>query len=203
MSDEALTRERILEVAEDVLRRFGPDKATVVDVARVLGVSHGSVYRHFPSKAALRDAVAERWLARISTPLAAVAADKGPAPARLRRWLELLLHLKRKKAQGEPELFATYSRLMVGSGAAVHAHVDVLSGQLAQIIADGVARGELDAADPAAAARAVFSATGRFHNPVHAAEWADPGIDAAFEEVLELLLRGLGARPARARKPRT
>src|ERR1700710_2616491 len=59
-----LTPERILEVTEDVLRRFGLAKATVVDVARALDVSHGSVYRHFPSKASLRDAVAKRWLAR-------------------------------------------------------------------------------------------------------------------------------------------
>ena len=46
-----LTPERILEATEDVLRRFGLAKATVVDVARALDVSHGSVYRHFPSKA--------------------------------------------------------------------------------------------------------------------------------------------------------
>ena len=55
-----LTPERILEVTEDVLRRFGLAKATVVDVARALDVSHGSVYRHFPSKASLREAVAKR-----------------------------------------------------------------------------------------------------------------------------------------------
>jgi AcrR family transcriptional regulator len=44
MNDSPLTYEQILEAAEDVLRRFGPGKATVVDVARALGVSHGSVY---------------------------------------------------------------------------------------------------------------------------------------------------------------
>ena len=49
-----LTPERILEATEDVLRRFGLAKATVVDVARALDVSHGSVYRHFPSKASAR-----------------------------------------------------------------------------------------------------------------------------------------------------
>lgn len=49
-----LSAERILDTAEEVLRRFGPAKASVLDVARALGVSHGSVYRHFPSKAALR-----------------------------------------------------------------------------------------------------------------------------------------------------
>lgn len=59
-----LTRERILEAAEDTLRRFGPGKTTVVDVARALGVSHGTVYRHFASKSELRDSVLEQWLER-------------------------------------------------------------------------------------------------------------------------------------------
>ena len=51
-----LTPERILKVTEDVLRRFGLAKATVVDVARALDLSNGSVYRHFPSKVSLRQA---------------------------------------------------------------------------------------------------------------------------------------------------
>ena len=67
-------------------------------------------------------------------------------------------------------------------------------GQLARIIADGVARGEFAAADPAAAGRAVFDATARFHNPAHAAEWSDPGIDAAFEGVWSLILAALGPK---------
>ena len=45
---DVLTPDRILDSAEQVLRRYGAGKATVVDVARALGVSHGSVYRHFP-----------------------------------------------------------------------------------------------------------------------------------------------------------
>ncbi len=85
-----LTPERILEVTEDVFRRFGLAKATVVDVARALDVSHGSVYRHFPSKASLRDAVAKRWLDRVSAPLEKIAEGPGPAPAKLERWLRAL-----------------------------------------------------------------------------------------------------------------
>jgi AcrR family transcriptional regulator len=41
-ADGPLTRDRILATAEDVIRRFGPAKATVVDVARALGVSHAA-----------------------------------------------------------------------------------------------------------------------------------------------------------------
>jgi AcrR family transcriptional regulator len=191
MRTEALTRERILEAAEGVLRRYGPAKANVVDVARALGVSHGSVYRHFPSKAALRDAVTERWLADISAPLAAVADEEAAAPDRLQRWLDLLVDSKRRKALEEPELFATYVELTAEAREVVKAHVDTLVGQLARIIADGVARGELDCADPSAAARAVFDATTRYHNPAHAAAWSDPAMDASYENVRALVLAGL------------
>jgi AcrR family transcriptional regulator len=192
VTETALTADQILEAAENVLRRFGPTKATVVDVARLLGVSHGSVYRHFPSKAALRDAVTERWLARFSEPLADVAAEASPAPERLRRWLDLLIAAKRSRALDDPELFATYMELVAEAREVVRAHVDHLVGQLARIITDGVAQGEFRVADPVVAGRAVFDATSRFHNPAHAPEWADPGIDAAFEGVWSLVLAGLG-----------
>lgn len=194
MTDTVLTTERILEAAEDVLRRFGPAKATVLDVARALDVSHGSVYRHFPSKAALRDAVVERWLARVSDPLAALAAQDGRGPEQLRRWLNLLIASKRGKVLDDPELFATYVKLTADAREVVLAHVENLVAQLTRIIARGVERGEFDVPDAVAAARAVFDATSRFHNPAHASEWSDPGIDAAFEGVWFLVLAGLGAR---------
>lgn len=194
MTDSVLTPDQILEAAEEILRRFGPAKATVVDVARVLGVSHGSVYRHFASKAALRDAVAERWLARISAPLATIVTESGPAPERLRRWFDLLLSSKRSRALNDPELFATYIALVTEAREAAKAHVNALVGQLTQIIADGVAHGEFAVSDPATTARAVFNATTRFHNPIHAAEWADPQVDVAFEGVWALVLGGLGVR---------
>lgn len=204
MTESALTSDRILAAAEEVLRRFGPGKANVVDVARALGVSHGSVYRHFPSKAALRDAVAERWLAGVSEPLAVVAREDGPAPERLERWLLLLTETKRRKALDEPELFATYVELTNDARQVVKAHVDTLVAQLARIVSDGVVEGELEAEDPVTAARAVFDATSRFHNPVHAPHWSDPGLDAEYAAVRELVLGGLRARrPARgARRPR-
>jgi len=193
MSDSVLTRERILEAAEDVLRRFGPAKATVVDVARVLDVSHGSVYRHFPSKAALRDAVAERWLARLTDPLVEIVNEDSPAPERLRRWFDHLMAVKRSRALDDPELFATYVELVGQSREVLKAHVDTLIRQITQIISIGVARGEFTVADPAATGRAVCYSTARFHNPAFAKEWSAPDIDSAFEEVWTLILCGLGA----------
>jgi AcrR family transcriptional regulator len=199
MNDTALTSERILEAAEDVLRRFGPNKATVVDVARALGVSHGSVYRHFPSKAALRDAVTEGWLHRVSAPLAEIAARKGPAPERLRQWFEALMAAKRRKVLDDPEMFATYFRLASDAREVVQAHVDELVGQIARIIEDGVKSGTFSVKDPKVAAKAVFDATARFHHPTHAAEWSDPGNEAAFEGVWALLQSALTAPQSKRR----
>ncbi|KOG65112.1 TetR family transcriptional regulator [Streptomyces griseoflavus] len=189
---ETLTPERILEATEDVLRRYGPAKATVVDVARALGVSHGSVYRHFRTKTALREAVTQRWLDRTSKQLQAIVAEDGPAPERLRRWVHALFTAKQHKAGDDPELFATYMTLVDESGGVVERHVADLTGQLAAIILDGIEQGAFAPGDSAVRARAVFDATGRFHDPCYAAEWTKPGIEEAMEAVVELVLRGLG-----------
>ena len=127
-----LTPERILDVTEDVLRRFGLAKATVVDVARALDVSHGSVYRHFPSKASLREAVAKRWLDRVSAPLAKIADGSGPAPARLDKWLRTLFAAKQKRVLEDPEMFATYLTLAQEACQVVKAYKEGLVDQIAQ-----------------------------------------------------------------------
>jgi AcrR family transcriptional regulator len=193
MAEGPLTAERILEASEDVLRRFGPAKATVVDVARELEVSHGSVYRHFPSKAALRDAVAQRWLAGVSEPLAQIAHEDAPAPERLRRWLDLLVESKQSRARDDPELFATYVQIAGESREVITEHVNALVAQLARIIGDGVEQGVFAASDASATGRAVFDATALFHNPANAASWSDPGIATDYERVVSLVLAGLSA----------
>jgi AcrR family transcriptional regulator len=188
-----LTPERILEATEEVLRRFGLAKATVVDVARALDVSHGSVYRHFPSKASLRDAVAKRWLDRAHAPLTKIAEAVGPAPARLERWLRTMFAIKYKKVCDDPEMFATYLALAQEARDVVKAYKESLVDQIGHILSDGVEQGAFQAADVKATARAVFDLTVRFHHPAHSEEWSDPALPARIDAVLALLLRGLEA----------
>lgn len=194
-SDSALTSEQILSTAEDVLRRFGPAKATVVDIARALGVSHGSVYRHFSSKAALREAVTQRWLDQAHHQLATISTEPGPATERLHRWLATLFAAKRRKALDDPELFATYLTLVGELSTTVEAHLATLTAQIAAILEDGIHQGEFRESDPATTARAIFQATAHFHDPVHADEWSDPRSETDFESVWALLLAGLRAFP--------
>ena len=200
-TSETLTAERILEATEEVLRRHGPAKATVVDVARALGVSHGSVYRHFRTKAVLREAVTKRWLDRTTATLTEIATGDSDPEARLRAWLAALFEAKRRKAGGDPELFATYQVLAEENGEAVGTHIADLTGQLTRIIQSGVATGAFtdgptdpaDPTDPALTARAVFHATARFHDPSYAPVWQQPDIEEQFEAVVGLVVRGLRA----------
>ena len=202
MNDSVLTPERILAAAEEVLRRYGPGKATVVDVAQALGVSHGSVYRHFASKAALRDAVLRGWLERMMAPLRAIAASRAAPPARLRLWLSTLREIKRDKALGEPELFTTYGALAADAREVIGEHVEHLREQLASIVAAGVASGDFRQVDARATALAIFDATSRFHYPGMSHLWGMPGEDAAFAQLVDLLLAGLApaTAPPRRRK---
>ena len=188
-----LTRDQIVDAAESVLRRFGPEKATVVDVARALGVSHAAVYRHVATKAALRDLVVGRWMEKTMPPLRAIVAETGPAPQRLRKFLDTLIATKRRRASADPELFSAYRALAAGANSLTSAHVDELVQLVATILRAGTKEGAFRRVDPAAAGRAVLHSTLRFHHPFHADEWASPTIDADYEAVWSLLMEGLRA----------
>jgi AcrR family transcriptional regulator len=164
-----------------------------VDVARALDVSHGSVYRHFPSKASLREAVAKRWLDRVKAPLEKITQEQGPAPAKLERWLRALFAAKYSKVCDDPEMFATYLTLAREACAAVKAHKESLVDQVAHIISEGVAQGVFEVTDAKTSARAIFDATIRYHHPAHSEEWSDPVLPARIDALLALLLRGLAA----------
>ena len=188
-------RQRILDAAEVVIRRHGPGKTNVVDVARELGQTHASVYRYFASKAELFDALVERWLARVSEPLEAIARGKGPAGDRLRAWLMALFRAKVRKVTGDPELFSTYQAMAAESPRAVAHHLAMLDEHVAAIIADGVAAGEFPPdTDPRRAARAVLSGSLRFHHPTLLARAPGPPSEQEAEDVFNLLVTGLKSR---------
>ena len=195
-------RQRILDAAEVVIRRHGPGKANVVDVARELGQTHASVYRYFASKAELFDALVERWLGRVSEPLEPIARGKGPAGDRLRQWLMTLFRAKVRKVTVDPELFSTYQAMAAESPKAVAHHLAMLNEHVAAIVADGVAAGEFPArTDPRRAARAILSGSLRFHHPALLAQAPGPPGEQEAEEVFALLVAGLQAGAPKGELP--
>ncbi|MNO30309.1 division inhibitor protein [compost metagenome] len=194
-NDLPLSKENILDAAEQVLRRFGPDKTSVVDVARVLKVSHGTLYRHFSSKSALREAVTERWLHQnIVTPLKDITEQfDGTAKAQLRLWLDTLISSKRTYAVDDSEMFAMYASVTLEAVDMITLHVDQLIGQIAYIIEKGIQNEEFRAVKLETTARAIFNATSRFHHPAHAKDWQSATIDQEFASVWDLMLSGISS----------
>lgn len=194
-NDLPLSKEKILDAAEQVLRRFGPDKTSVVDVARVLKVSHGTLYRHFSSKAALREAVTERWLHQnILASLKDVTVQfDGNAKEQLRLWLDTLIRSKRSYAVDDCEMFAMYASVTLEAVDMITQHVDQLIGQLARILEIGIQTGEFKALESEVTARAIFNATSRFHHPAHAKEWQSATIDQEFEAIWDLMISGISS----------
>lgn len=192
MAEAPLSVDRILDATQEVLRRYGVEKTNVVDIARALGVSHTNIYRHFPSKKALLEAVAARWLHAVSSPLQRIADDPArPAAERLVAWFDALRSAKRHKVLDDPELFRVYHGLAVATRALVTEHVADLIGQLERIIADGMARDEFsDRLDARAAATACLHATARLHHPALLMQGGPPE-EAEVRTLLGLLLTGL------------
>lgn len=83
--DSLRNRERLLDAARDVFSAGGPD-ASLEAVARTAGVGIGTLYRHFPTREALFQAVYRREIDQLVELAAALAAEAPPLEA-LRRWL--------------------------------------------------------------------------------------------------------------------
>ncbi|MEI9896363.1 MAG: TetR family transcriptional regulator [Chthoniobacter sp.] len=197
MRKEIPLAQRILDTAETVLRRHGPEKTNVVDIARILGMSHGNIYRHFPSKKALLDAVAARWLHALTDPLEVITTDHArPAAERLTAWFNHLRKTKRRKLVEEPEIFQVHVNVVEMAREVVNEHVRTMHHQVERIIADGVAAGEFSGTiDPGVAARAFLQATAAFHHPALVIQ-KPPATEADARAVLHLLLAGLRAGSA-------
>ena len=89
------TRERIMETAEALFRRLGFAKTAVADIAAELGMSPANVYRFFPSKNAIVEAICQRCLSEVEEAAWAIARSKAPAAQRIERLiLEILAYHK-------------------------------------------------------------------------------------------------------------
>jgi AcrR family transcriptional regulator len=84
-ADAIRNRERVLEAAKAVFSAGGPD-ASLEAVARRAGVGIGTLYRHFPTREALFEAVYRREVQQLSELAEQLKSEASPVDA-LRRWL--------------------------------------------------------------------------------------------------------------------
>jgi len=88
-TDAQRNRERILEVAKEAFARSGAN-TSLDDVARQAGVGAGTLYRHFPTRDALLEAVYHTEVARLAAAERELSEKLPPVEA-LRAWMLLFV----------------------------------------------------------------------------------------------------------------
>ncbi len=86
-ADARRNYDRIVEVAREVFREQGYD-ASLDEVAKRAGVGPGTLYRHFPQRENLLDAIMQSWVDRVNETADKALAHEGPDRDLLLRWLE-------------------------------------------------------------------------------------------------------------------
>lgn len=188
-------RDRILDTARDLIRRFGGAKTNVVDIAEAMGLSHSAIYRHFRSKAEIFDALAAATMAEEAA-LAETVVDAGGSAAGRLTALVLALHRsKRAKFADDPEMHALYRRIVDERPDLVLDYARRMTGLVRRILADGVARGEFGPLDLDATAGAIRDAVTVFVHPAHVEAAARAGLDqeAGLRTLMAILVDGLAA----------
>jgi AcrR family transcriptional regulator len=84
-ADAARNRERVLEAAKTVFSAGGPE-ASLEAVARAAGVGIGTLYRHFPTREALFEAVYRREVQQLADLAERLKEEEQPVEA-LRQWM--------------------------------------------------------------------------------------------------------------------
>src|SRR6476659_3496126 len=90
------TRARLVETADALFRRLGFAKTAVADIAAELKMSPANVYRFFPSKNAIIEAICQRCLSECEERCWAVARSRGTAAERIERMVTEILDYHRE-----------------------------------------------------------------------------------------------------------
>ena len=91
-ADAARNRDKIIEAARVAFRTRGYD-APLDDIAKAAGVGPGTLYRHFPTRESLVDAVMQAWVERVNDAVGKVLAEGGTSRELLLRWFERYVEL--------------------------------------------------------------------------------------------------------------
>jgi len=174
---ELAADQRILELAADHLRRFGPKRTTIVGIAEAAGMSHANVYRYFPSKQALFEAVTALWLQPLERQLRLVVEGQDPAYDKLERALAALQRAYREKLDVDPILFRLLCEAIEKGHVVARKHRNKVQSEIQAIVEEGINSGSFRLNDRRRAMALVFDLAHRFIQPVSIA--LDKGVSAA------------------------
>jgi AcrR family transcriptional regulator len=144
-ADAIRNRERVLEAAKLVFSAGGPD-ASLEAVARQAGVGIGTLYRHFPTREDLFEAVYRREVEQLSELAEQLKSEPSPTEA-LRHWLRSTVQFVATK-KGMMAALAIVVSANSELSAYSHAHLTAAIGALlSRAVRAGEVRADVDADD--------------------------------------------------------
>jgi len=190
------TRARIIETADTLFRRLGYAKTAVADIASELGMSPANVYRFFPSKNAIVEAICQRCLGELEATAWTVARSRGSASGRLERLFLDILAYHKANLLTDQKLNDIVLVAMEQNWQAIKAHKQTMRMAVELIMRDGIESGEFEAVDPAETAGTFVRSMVHFCNPIMVAEGLreNEDLEAETRATVRFLLRAITPR---------
>ena len=191
------TDSRILQIAADHIRKYGLARTTVVSIAAEAGMSHANVYRYFPSKESLIDALSDHWLKPIEAGLHDIADGPDPADDKLERIVSALYRAYRNRVETDPNLFKLFVDAVESGRGISRRHRGRVQAEILRVVDEGMALGVFRQGDQRRAVALVFDGMHRFIHPVSVRLDRDvprDQMDARFERLSRVVLRALAGR---------
>ena len=194
-SDSAPADTRLLAIAADQLREFGPRHVTVVGIADAAGMTHANVYRYFTNKAALIDAVAGQWLREMEATIADIADSPDPADDKLERLIQAWAGTHRELLQDNRHLFDVYCMATETARPLIRKHRARMRRLIERVLDEGIATGKFEPRDRERAIAFISDAVYRFINPLTVrldAEVPQDVLDQRLATMIRVILQALG-----------
>jgi AcrR family transcriptional regulator len=187
------TRARIMETAEALFRRLGYAKTAVADIAAELHMSPANVYRFFPSKNAIVEAICQVCLAECEEKAWAVARSRASAAVRVERLVLEILGFHMENLVTEQRVNDIVLVAMEHSWGAILAHKEVMRSIFEIILRDGIEDGEFAPVDPRETSRQMMRALVMFCHPVLIAQALQDGenVEAEARAAVGFQLNGI------------
>ena len=190
------TRGRIMETADALFRRLGYAKTAVADIAAELGMSPANVYRFFPSKNAIVEAICKRCLSEVEEKAWAVARSKAPAGQRMERLILEILAYHKENLITEKRVNDIVMVAIESSWDTIRAHKNVLHTVMEVILRDGIEAGDFDKVDPRETAEVIMRSAVCFTHPMMVGQCMEEGedLEAEVRKFIRFQLRALTPR---------
>jgi AcrR family transcriptional regulator len=190
------TRARIMDTAEALFRRLGFGKTAVADIAAELKMSPANVYRFFPSKNAIIEAICQRCLGELEERAWTVARSRGSAAERIERLVLEILAYHTENHLTEQRVNDMVLAAIELSWGAIRAHKEHMRMVFESVLREGVERGEFEPVDPRETSRLLMISLVQFCHPVLVAQYLqDQGdLEADARASVRFLLRAITPR---------